>query len=670
MPVLLALLLSSGTAPDATFDAFVERPEGRAAFIAAGLDRAPEARRSAGRGGSPMAGTYKVGAGDDFANLTVALAELATRGVSAPVVLELQDDYDSSGETFPLVISSSDPGPSISATNTLTIRPATGVSAAILGNSTTALIYAQGVSGVIVEGTGPRDLRLENTSTGFGSAFIAISANPTPMANLRLRNLEIRCGNIAGPNGTTGALFAGTLLGGPGVFADVEIDNVRFTQCRQAVLLNSNPAQANGVVIEDCDLGGAGADALGDQGIAVGGATNLTIRRNRISGIDGTAPFNDRAIWVTGGASNVIIEANRISGMNSTHPSLWGAWAIGVNGGALTNATIRNNMIWDIRGPGSPLTAGANFQEANNPIGIALWGGMQNAKIYGNTIRLSGATLTSGAAIGIVLNSQFTPSSAVLRNNIVSVGLGPASGAPAAYAIVAQGSAAQILAGSDNNLYHIDAATAGTKAIARLGATDHATLAAWQAAVPGREGASLLADPLLASDSDLHVAGCASPAIGAGADLGADGGGTDIDGDTRALNPDIGADETAFARAPVANPPSLTATPLPGAISLVWSPVAGSGYLVLRVEGSGAVDLPADLAVYSAGDTIGASTVIASTSDSTVLDATVAPTTEYRYAVFAYGDDGTCRRYRRVADATAVATSGGPSEARAWERLE
>ena len=54
----------------------------------------------------PLCGTYLIGASQPvgFKNLTQALVKLHTQGVSCDVTFELQADYTSTGETFPIVI--------------------------------------------------------------------------------------------------------------------------------------------------------------------------------------------------------------------------------------------------------------------------------------------------------------------------------------------------------------------------------------------------------------------------------------------------------------------------------------------------------------------------------------------------------------------------------------
>ena len=74
---------------------------------------------------APMSGTYTVGTGGNYATLNAATADVNSRGVSGPVVLELLAGYTSGTETFPINFGqnlSCSNAPSSS--NTVTVRPA------------------------------------------------------------------------------------------------------------------------------------------------------------------------------------------------------------------------------------------------------------------------------------------------------------------------------------------------------------------------------------------------------------------------------------------------------------------------------------------------------------------------------------------------------------------
>ncbi|MBK8082216.1 MAG: hypothetical protein IPK25_19250 [Saprospiraceae bacterium] len=97
----------------------------------------------------PMAGNYNVGAAQtfpNFATITEAVSNLNSRGVSAAVTVTLLDaTYNvGTGESFPLTINEIT---GASATNTISIKPATGVTSAISGSSNYS-IYFEWVAGL------------------------------------------------------------------------------------------------------------------------------------------------------------------------------------------------------------------------------------------------------------------------------------------------------------------------------------------------------------------------------------------------------------------------------------------------------------------------------------------------------------------------------------------
>ena len=110
-------------------------------------------------------GTYTVGATGNYTTLTAAMADLSGRLITGPITYALQADYSSAAETFPIVVPAN--GGS-SATNTITIKPDTGVTATISGSSASSIIKLNGADYVTIDGSadgsGSRDLTIQNTS--------------------------------------------------------------------------------------------------------------------------------------------------------------------------------------------------------------------------------------------------------------------------------------------------------------------------------------------------------------------------------------------------------------------------------------------------------------------------------------------------------------------------
>lgn len=70
-----------------------------------------------------VSGTLRIGPTGNYLTLTAALNGLRTSGMGGAVILELQANYTSLGETFPIAFGNI---PCASATNTITVRPAVG----------------------------------------------------------------------------------------------------------------------------------------------------------------------------------------------------------------------------------------------------------------------------------------------------------------------------------------------------------------------------------------------------------------------------------------------------------------------------------------------------------------------------------------------------------------
>jgi hypothetical protein len=123
---------------------------------------------------TPLGGTYNVGGGGAYATLTAAVAAYNNACLTGPVVFQLTDATYSGSETFPIIINAN---ADASATNTLTIRPATGVAAVVTGiNDAGPLIDLSGADYVTFNGlnTGGSSLTITNTSTSNTSTVSTI----------------------------------------------------------------------------------------------------------------------------------------------------------------------------------------------------------------------------------------------------------------------------------------------------------------------------------------------------------------------------------------------------------------------------------------------------------------------------------------------------------------
>ncbi len=154
--------------------------------------------------------------GSVYNTLTDCLLDLSGCSISAPVVIELQSNYVSTNETYPLVLNAVT---GMSATNTITIRPASGASnLAIAGSSLIpsgagSIIYVNGGTYWKIDGrsggTGStRNLTVQNTdNTTSGSAAIRFingaQFNTVTYCNVKSSNIALASGTINFSTGST-----------------------------------------------------------------------------------------------------------------------------------------------------------------------------------------------------------------------------------------------------------------------------------------------------------------------------------------------------------------------------------------------------------------------------------------------------------------------------------
>ncbi len=155
-------------------------------------------------------GTYAVGTSGPaaFATLTEAVAAYNAGCLAGPVIFELIDaSYIAPFETFPITINGH---VSASNVNTLTIRPATGVVAAVSSAADGALISFNGaryvtINGINADHTAATSLILSSSGTGTtANALLFINgAQYNTVTNCTVRGASTNTGN-----GSTGAVIA------------------------------------------------------------------------------------------------------------------------------------------------------------------------------------------------------------------------------------------------------------------------------------------------------------------------------------------------------------------------------------------------------------------------------------------------------------------------------
>lgn len=510
-----------------------------------------------------LTGTYTVGTAGNYPTLTAAVNAYNNSCISGPVLFSLTDATYAS-ETYPITINAN---AFASAVNTLTIKPATGVTATFSGSSASALITVNGADHVTIDGTNgttvnslcpriqaSRNLIFENTNASTASAVISFvtSASGDAATNNKLMNTVVSGSgslatgvgiNISGPTIGSGAGANGNnnnqIVNNEILRAQVGIFNAGSSAAARSInnIYHLNEMDSTGTFI----IGRIGIMSLFEDAPSIQG--NSIANFNNATSTDQVAiavGSNTAANSLTTGAEtiNAIISGNRINGVVQTNT--FSAVGILVAATSTGTTTITNNMVNGIF---------ANGTAGDFACGIYYGGGAGQLIVHHNTVVVAGAPLTGASQPNVALGINGSSPSVDLRNNILvcsgSNGLNGNTGIGLAYTSTVGNYANMI---SDKN----DIFVTGTGAVfGRTGSlsagTTHTALSNWQTET-GRDLNSVSVLPVFVSATDLHLISGSNPQL-EDQGLAIASVTTDIDCNTRDLcTPDIGADEFGTPR--------------------------------------------------------------------------------------------------------------------------
>ena len=324
--------------------------------------------------------------------LTAAVADLNLRGVSGPTRFLLTDANYSVGETFPITFDIANENLP-TATNTVTIKPNTGVTSVITG--TTAInvfgIYDDYIifDGSNTVGGTTRDLTIVNTylASTFNVAVVLWSSTKVA-TNITVKNCIIE----SDPTETSSyGLFLNYAGGG---YDNTSFINNKIQNAKVGIQFVGFPAP--GLITNNGLISG---NIIGDatKPVTLGGISgsyvdNLTITGNEIFG-QAAGNTNTSQYGVTLGASstNCKIRKNNIHDFYYTGTSGYGCFGIRYNGDATTVTEISNNFIHNIKSDGD--ASSLTF----TPAGIYIISG-GNVQLYHNSVNMSGNTLGRGTS--------------------------------------------------------------------------------------------------------------------------------------------------------------------------------------------------------------------------------------------------------------------------------
>ena len=389
---------------------------------------------------APLSGTKTVGPTGNYASITAAIADVQVQTLGGALVLELQNTYVSTVETFPLTIPALN---GASAVNTLTIRPASGATALAISsaNTTGATVDLNGAQFVTIDG---RPGGVGNNAGSGGGA-----ASQLTITNTDVNGVALRFINEAGSN-----ILRYTTLRGV---------NTSFSG---GVVLFSTTTGANGNdnnTIDHCDVGDGASTPTNN--ICSSGSTGTTAQNNSGNTISNCTVFNFH--FVGGNAAGLRLDSGStdwiITGNSFYQTAVRTAvaaevWAVFVNAGS--NMVISNNVI----GGSAPGAGGAPWTTTGTSAayrftGIELRVGTGTASsVQGNTIRNmvwssnSSLSASSGVWCGIYVFSGSVNVGTVTGNTI-----GSGSGA---------GSVSVTTSGNGGTTFGIGSESSGTVAIA------------------------------------------------------------------------------------------------------------------------------------------------------------------------------------------------------------
>jgi hypothetical protein len=476
-----------------------------------------------------LCGTYNVGAGQTYTTLTAAIADLNAKEITCPVVFQLMDvTYGS--ETFPITIN---PNVGSSVTNTVTIRPASGVTSTISGSSASGIIILNGADYIIINGSNSggtdKSLTIENTNTAASRYAIGLSCSGTdPAKNNTIKNCNIKASSQV-TNNTVGIYMNPT----GGGYDNTVISNNTIFSARTGIVFGgaSGSLANNGQIINNIIGSATDATAIQYYGILLQNANNTLISGNEIMGAPaGNSNYYQAGIYVTTGAINTKIRKNKIHDWYYNGTSGYGNYGIYYGSDASTVTEISNNLIYLIKGDGWPMSA-----QTDSPYGIYIANG-GNCQVFFNSIYLSGAFLSATVPGSLSACLSVNPGITALdvRNNIFKNSMQATSGTPANYTYAVFSTSASTAFTTINNNDYFDDGIGPN--IGYIASANQATLAAWQTAT-AQDAASVNVDPVFTSVTDLHTTAAGLGKAGITVSSITD----DYAGTLRTNPPDIGA---------------------------------------------------------------------------------------------------------------------------------
>uniref|UniRef100_A0A7V3E778 Choice-of-anchor D domain-containing protein n=1 Tax=Ignavibacterium album TaxID=591197 RepID=A0A7V3E778_9BACT len=558
-----------------------------------------------------------------YSTITAAIADLNLRGVAGNVNFLLTDANYSVGETYPIIVNITNENLP-SSTKKVTLKPNTGVTATISGNSATGIFVSYGVDYFIIDGSNSggtdRSLTIENTSTSTNHYVVGIFNNGIKGAqNNTLKNCVIRAGSNSAASWCVVLNYSG------GDYDNTTIQNNEFQRAYTGMqFVGVATGITNGGLVSQNTFGNdADSLSVGNVGVVLSYIDGLSFSENNIKNIK--VSTNPKGIVVSTSTLNTSITRNLITGIVYTGTGGYGGKGIDINtGSSASNLTIANNMLTNIRGDGWSVLSGDAI------VGIRVLGTTGGLKIYYNSVNLYGNISRSGATTDRSASIYFasTATDIDLRNNILVNSLDNTTGVATAYAISSD-AANTAFTNINNNDYFV----AGPEGVLGFLGSNQATLAAWQTAT-GQDANSINLDPKFNSDTDLHINPAFNNVDAKAVYLAAVP--VDFDGQARnATTPDIGADEYTYVPPAVDDPTGVTANAASyQQINVAFTPNSSNNNVVIVYNLTGTFTTPTG--TPTVGGTLAGGEVLYIGTNSPYNHTGLTGATTYYYKLFSY----------------------------------
>ena len=363
-----------------------------------------------------QAQTYNVGAGGTYATLNAAVTAYNSMVLTQPVVFLLTDASYTVSSTLNITTNAT-----ASSTNTLTIKPAPGVTTTINGSA----VGMFNISGdhIIIDGsnngTAQRNMTINNTIAQ-RTINIGGSAQANSADNITIKNCILSVNNS-----NYNITLQSTNLSSGGFFNNITIQNniIQQSVIGIYVMAETGPFQnGTNVNITGNDLARTGTDAIVTEGIRLSGLSfGCAVQNNNIGNFKASTTSPAKGIIVATACSTVVIKNNTIQNISYTGSNAASPVGIEINSPGGNNILVEGNTVSGLS------TAGSS--QIN---GILVSGSALNVVVQKNIVSNITASSAAARTYGIQFNPSSTTNMAKLHNNfiygIASAAAGTAAG--------------------------------------------------------------------------------------------------------------------------------------------------------------------------------------------------------------------------------------------------